>query len=123
MKKYAYSEAECPTCYRELHVKDCPNCGRSCSCYRAEPRKKKSCRLTEYLAKQKLKRGDIVRLCFGPDDYSETRYRVSAVAPDNNLSPDRADVCDITDEVNFKAKRGVGVLVKYLRVVQIATKL
>ena len=32
-KKYKFTEANCPACRRETHVKNCPKCGRNCMCY------------------------------------------------------------------------------------------
>jgi len=59
----------------------------------------------------KLKRGDIVKLDFVYD----RQYKVCAVSPENGLSDDRVDICEINDTISFEAKRGIGMPIKYIK--------
>ena len=63
----------------------------------------------------KLKRGNIVQMVFPGEPIIDRKYKVSAVSPDNHLCNDRADICEVNDTKSFRAKRGIGVLIKYLR--------
>jgi len=67
---------------------------------------------------KQLKRGDVVETVFPGEPKLGRRYRVTSSAPENNLSPDRVDICDLGDDAAFKSHRGIGMPVKYLRVVQ-----
>ena len=64
----------------------------------------------------KFKRGDIVILYFpGEHPNKPYKYKISAISPDNHLSNDRVDICMVDDIVSFKANRGIGMPIKYLR--------
>ena len=62
-----------------------------------------------------LKRGDIVVLVFPDEKPTNYRHRISAMAPDNNLTSDRVDLCDVDDNVSFDAKRGIGMPIKFVK--------
>lgn len=70
----------------------------------------KSCARLELKSVHNFKRGDKVYL----DDYRGRHFLVSAVWPDNVLTPDRVDICEAHDKKAFDAKRGIGMPVKYL---------
>jgi hypothetical protein len=66
-----------------------------------------------------LKRGDTVQLVFPGEVETGYQYKVSAVSPDNDLTKDRVDICQVNDTKAFKAKRGIGMPIEYLRKVEV----
>lgn len=73
--------------------------------------------------KMKLKRGDVVQLVYPNESILDRQYRIAAMSPDNHLSDDRADICEVDDTKSFEAKRGVGMPIKYLKKVTMKSQI
>ena len=65
-----------------------------------------------------FRRGDVIELVYPGEHPTGIRYKVSAVCPENNLDSDRVDICLETDTDSFNHRKGVGMPVKYLRLIE-----